>query len=377
METLYHTGPLYKKDTHGNIRIWKGEAFEDDGVAYAKTIAGQLTGKQKEHRTQVAPTTKYTASHAAVAKIRNAENDKLRKGYFRTQEEALDYKPNKLMLIHKWDDHKDKMSWPCFVQPKLDGICAGYMDDVNDPHFKSREDNRFEKLDTLAKNISLWLDAHHGVDRERMDAHGELYAHGRGVSELVEAIKGDNPDVFNELQFHIFDFMPKDAEVLYFTNRLRAGLDFFGTKEITKPFRIVKTLIAHDEAQVDAHYEFFVSQGYEGLVICNRIGGYEYDRRTYNKLKKKNLITEEFEITGFQEERNGEQELIMFTCVTADGITFKVRPKWSHEKREAALTQQRNGSVNYIGEMATVEYRSVTQYGTPFHGVMISTRNYE
>ena len=67
----------------------------------------------------------------------------------------------------------------------------------------------------------------------------------------------------------------------------------------------------------------------------------------------------------------------MFQCKTSEGATFKVRPKWDHERREAALQQQINGSIDYVGEMATVEYRSLTAYKTPFHGVMISTRNYE
>ena len=377
METLYQSTPLYKKDTNGNIRIWRGEAFvADDQVAYYKTISGVLTGKQKEHVTEAKRSPKLSAGEAAVSKIQSAEASKRKKGYFETQEDAIAYEPRKLMILHKYPEFSDRLSFPILVQPKLDGVCAGYMD-TDDPHFKSREDNRFEKLDGLAKVIKRWLDAHHGVDRERMDAHGELYCHGKTVSELVEGIKGSDAQMLKDLEFVIFDFMSSDAEHEWFSTRLRKGMKYYGTDEHLKPFRIVKTLVANDAEEVEAHYKSFIKQSYEGAILINLKGKYEYERRTYDKLKYKLVLSEEFEITGVHSELNGSEELIMFTCVTKEGASFKVRPKWDHERRAAALEQQRNGSINYIGEMATVEYRSMTAYKTPFHGVMISTRNYE
>jgi len=377
METLYQSPPLYKKDTNDNIRIWQGSAFVDDeGHAKYATVSGVLTGKQKRPETAAKGSPKLTPREAAVSKIQSAEASKRKKGYFETQEEAVAYEPRKLMLLHKYPESADRLDFPILVQPKLDGICAGYMD-TEDPHFKSREDNRFPKLDPLAKEIKRWLDAHHGVDRSRMDAHGELYVHGATVSELVEGLKGSDAQMLKRIEFFVFDFMAQDAEHQWYVNRLRDGMKFYGTSEQEKPFRLVKTLVAVDTEEIDAHYKSFITQGYEGAVLVNRRGKYEYERRTYDKLKYKQIHSEEFEIIGYDVEHNGEQELIMFQCKTSEGATFKVRPKWDYDRREAALQQQINGSIDYIGEMATVEYRSLTAYKTPFHGVMISTRNYE
>ena len=300
METIYKTPALYKKDTSGNLRIWRGEAFTDDqGIPYYKTIAGRLTGKQKENITEAKVTAKLTAREAAVSKIKSSEVSKLKSGYFVDSQAALDYKPNKLMILHKWPDNKDRISFPCLVQPKLDGVCAGYMDDPDDPHFKSRENNRFDKLDDKAVEIKTWLDAHHGIDRKRMDAHGELYVHGMAVGELIEGIKGSNETTRKAIEFCVFDFMDDQADRLWFKNRLKYGMSYYGTGEVTKPFRMVKTLVAKSEEDVDAHYRAFVQEGYEGLIVCDTQGTYEYERRTYNKLKYKQLFSEEFEIVGF------------------------------------------------------------------------------
>ena len=67
----------------------------------------------------------------------------------------------------------------------------------------------------------------------------------------------------------------------------------------------------------------------------------------------------------------------MFKCVTNDGKVFKVRPKWDHAKRAEAYADQVARHIDYVGSDATVEYRSLTQYGTPFHPVLIAVRDYE
>jgi len=375
-EPLYKSDPLYKKDSRGNIRVWQARAMDLPEGPVVETISGLITGKRTVKSTATKATAKLTAQENAVSKVKSSESSKLKKGYFKSQKEAEDWVDIRPMLLHKWDDHAHKMVYPAFTLPKLDGVCAVFRD-TEDPHFMSREGNRFPKLDAKAQELSAYLDDRHGIERTRMHSHGELYAHGYHVGEVVEAIKGDNAEVLKALDFHVFDFMTDRATELQYKHRLKLGLEFYGHENTEKPFRLIKISVALKDEDVNKLYHHAIGQGFEGLVICNTSGYYEFGRRTYDKLKKKDLMTEEFEITGTYKEDNDGMELIMFRCKTSEGVSFNVRPKWNHKVRAKRYQEVKDGKLSYLGAMATVEYRSLTAYRTPFHGVLLTTRDYE
>jgi hypothetical protein len=369
---------LYKKDTSSRIRQWDARVEENEGHVTVITNTGVKGGTIKAHSSLAKKTPTMGPLASGIARVTNAETKKLSDGYFPTIQEAKDYNPNRAMLLHRWDKYSAKMVYPCFIQPKLDGVCGMYVDDATDPHFKSRENNRFPKLDDYAKRISAFLTAVNGSKRSQMDSHGELYVHGRKVSEIVEAIKGDNQKVLDELMFFTFDYMEGDAKNKGYKKRLQEGSKFYNWGNPASPVEPIRTLIAQNAEQVDEHHDIFVKLGYEG-VVASAIGGdgYLFDRRTYSKLKKKQLFTEEFDIVDIVHDDYEGKEMIKFHCKTGDGVVFAVVPEWSHEKRAEAYKEHVSGDTVFIGKPATVEYRSMTKYNTPFHSVLIAVRDYE
>ena len=129
MITHKSTDTLYKKDTLGRIRIWRAEVVEtDEGDIEQRTYSGVESGTIKEHITNPKATTTMGPLLVAESKIQTAYDKKSKDGYFLTREEAEAYQPNKAMLLHRWDKYSNKMTYPCLVQPKLDGVCAIYVD---------------------------------------------------------------------------------------------------------------------------------------------------------------------------------------------------------------------------------------------------------
>lgn len=368
---------LFKKDTKGRLRVWKGEVIAtSDGIA-VKTYSGIIGGTIKESVTVTEASITMTALEVAESKLKTAYQKKSGKGYFDTKEGAEAYVPNSLMLIHKYEANMAKVKFPCLVMPKLDGVCAGYMDDPDDPHFKSRENNRFEKLDEKAREISKYLDEVQGKDRVRVDSHGELYAHGRKVSEIIEAIKGSNEEVFKEVNFYPFDYMDVAADVTGLRNRLKLGSEAYAWGNPGKPFVPIRILVAHSHDDIERLHEIFLRLDFEGTVVCNASGLYEYDRRTYDKLKKKNLFSEEFEIVGvdydWAEVAGVSVKCIKFIMSNKEGVQFPAVPAWTKTKRATAYEDKES----FAGKLGTIEYRSLTKYGLPFHPVFVAVRDYE
>lgn len=375
MAVKRETGWLYKRAANGKIRVWCAEVVVDDSDVYYVAKSGYDGGVITTHETKMTSSAMMTAYECAESKMNSAKESKLSSGYCVTREDAEAYVPTKPMLIHKFDTNSNKLLYPVFVQPKLDGVCALYRDDPKNPRFDSRENNEFVKLKPYAMEIFQYLNDIHGESRKYMNSHGEIYAHGRHVSEIVEALKGDNEEVFNELKFYIFDYIWTDDtyEKQTYLERLHDGSKFYDWDNPKRPYVPIQTLTALDESHVLAHKDAFIKAGFEGVVASDPNGLYAYETRSYAKLKAKDLISQEFEITGFDVEYNGDTELIMFKLVTEKGVQFTARPAWKHSERATAY---KVGS-SYIGKKATVEFRSWTKYGTPFHGVLTVIRDYE
>lgn len=277
------------------------------------------------------------------------------------------------MLLHRYDKNYMKVNYPALMGPKLDGVCAVLRHGAATSHFYSREDNIFEKLQFMADAIRAELEDKRGLVKY-VHSHGELYAHGHPVSEIVEAIKGDNAEVLGKLKFYIFDYIPEVAyERLTYVERLKLGRDVYKWDKPGALWEPIRTLVVHSAAEVKEGTQNFILQGFEGSVVNNIKGLYSWDTRSYDKLKVKQLFSEEFVIAGFTHEFKGTTKMIVFTCVSKVGTMFNVRPAWSDAKRSKAY----KAGESYVGKKLTVEYRSLTKYNIPFHPVAKTVRDYE
>ena len=112
---------------------------------------------------------------------------------------------------------------------------------------------------------------------------------------------------------------------------------------------------------VDSLHAKYVTQGFEGLILRNKNGKYEINKRSYDLQKYKHFMDEEFEIVDFCEGSGDEKGLIIFKCKTKDDKEFSVRPRGTRETRRAMF----NEGDTYIGNQLTVIFQEYSSDGIP------------
>lgn len=165
----------------------------------------------------------------------------------------------KPLLAHTYEPHR--ISYPCYVQPKLNGIRALYQNG----RFQSRDGIPFSAglLDHIAKPLL-------GLFSNETILDGELYVHGWPLQRINAAVTpvrlAPTADTF-QVQYHIFDkvnfnhsFIER-YEAVHTTPAVAFGVD---------------TELVNSAAEADALYAFWVAKGYEGMMY--RLGDCPYTR---------------------------------------------------------------------------------------------------
>jgi len=137
--------------------------------------------------------------------------------------------------------------------------------------------------------------------------------------------------------------------------------------------KFVETADIEDQEEFDLYESRFISDGYEGMMVRNQNSLYKYKHRSYDLQKVKRFVDKEFKIIGGKDGTGRETGLVIFKCVTDDGLEFDVRPMGTHEDR-AEIYKNLN---SYVGKDLTVKYQELTDDGRPRFPVGVSVRDYE
>jgi len=267
------------------------------------------------------------------------------------------------MLAHTYEDKLHLVTFPSFIQPKLDGIrCIATR--VGDTiSLRSRQNKEFVGLVHVREALLDELD-----DGESWD--GELFNKELPFQELIKLVKKDQPDSI-KIQYHIYDiigdtpFAERTCQLMSKANGKRFGRN--------SPLVSVDTWLVNSHEEVMQKHKVFLAEGYEGSIL--RVGDcmYKAGDRSSQLLKIKDWITEEFEITNVLPDVHETQGI--FECKTKTGGIFKVRAKGEDTEREYYLQHP----TEFIGKMLTVEFFewSTSEVSLPRFPVGISVRDYE
>lgn len=277
---------LYKMTNTGAIQQWTiGVVVNPDrSTAYdVVTIYGQLGGKLQ--RTEdgifegknIGRSNETSIEQQAIAEARAKWEKQLKKGYVDSIEKADAGELDELieggivpMLAFTFEKQGHKIKYPCYVQPKLDGIrCIAIVKNgkctlwsrtrkpiTSCPHI-------IEEIEMSFLNQSIVLD-------------GELYNHDfkENFEHIVHLVRQEEPDAqCKDVQYHIYDM----ANGGPFADRARSLKEF----ESTKPFHYIKfvtTEIINSENEVTDYYNDFKYEGYEGAILRNANGLYVHKR---------------------------------------------------------------------------------------------------
>lgn len=350
---------IYKKTKTGATQEWTIEVSDNKYRTHSGQVGGQITTNawtvvygKNEGKTN-GTTDIEQALKEAIAK----RTKKLESGYFEDIKHINKTQYFEPMLASKWEDSKDKITYPIFSQPKLDGIRCILTKDgmfsrngkpiISAPHIFDSVKPLFET------NPNLIFD-------------GELYADkfANDFNTIVSLVKKTKPtaDDLKEskelIEYHIYDLPSSDKN---FVHRAYDLAILFETRSELHPHcRIVETYKVPSEDVVTELYEKYVEEGYEGQML--RLDGKYENKRSKNLLKHKSFVDEEYTILDICEgegNRTGTAGYMVFQ--TAEGKPFKSNVKGTWDETAEMLKSKKQ----LIGKQATIKYFNLTPDGIP------------
>lgn len=365
MET-YSTPVLTTQTKKGLNKYWRGFVYTTDNNYYTASEAWQqlADGSESKHiisagklikGKNIGKANETSPAEQAQREVESAANKKRDEGY-RADGEVIEAHPLP-MLAHVFTKHEKKLSYPVFVQPKLDGVrCLS-----NGKTFWSRQGKTF-----LPDVINHLL-----FDHDDLILDGELILplEKHSFQETITAVKKFRPELSPKLEFHVYDVLDRNQTFDQRLTRLQEMVSKFNNPAI----KLVNTLKATCQADVLAHHSEFLVLGYEGTIIRNPVGPYAVGNRSYDLLKHKDFVDGEYTIVDVVEGTAKEEGCAIFVCVTPDDIQFRVRPQGTTEARQKLWADREQ----LINKQLTVKYQNLTDDGVPRFPVGITIRDYE
>lgn len=266
------------------------------------------------------------------------------------------------MLALPYEKRAHDIKFPCFVQPKLDGIRALY----HKNSLWSRKGKEFIFLEHIKTEI--YEKVPHGVVLD-----GELYSEKLSFQELTGIVrkkKLNKEDLLNikKVKWVIYDYVSEDD----FIKRNKFLKELF-LKHKFENVELLKTEVCNTPDDIQKFLKKYENQGFEGLIIRNFEGEYKLNNRSKNLQKLKSFMDEEFEIVDFTDGTGIEKGLVIWVCETKNNQRFSVRPHGTHEERAKLY----KNAKKYIGKMLTVRFQELTDYGVPRFPTGVAIREYE
>lgn len=247
----------------------------------------------------------------------------------------------KPLLAHIYEPHR--VTYPCYVQPKLNGIRALYQNGA----FQSRDELPFPNglLSHLARPL---LD----VFSPDVILDGELYVHGwplQRINAAVTPVRQHPTEDTVKVEYHVFDVV--NFELAFGQRQVILKQALLEVKQMT--VKVVPTTFITNEfglstqSQADELYASWVAAGYEGMMyrlgdcpytVPNEPAGLRNQRinersrflsdknnRVWHLLKRKDWQDDDFPIVGMTEGEGKQRGMLgAFICITPGGQRFHV-----------------------------------------------------
>ena len=356
---------LYGEATNGKCKEW---TIKVEGTTTALIVRthGYSDGKKTESKKEITQgknigkKNETTPFQQACSEAQSLWTKQVTKGYKENKE--IEEKTSIVlpMLAHDFNKRGKDISFPCWVQPKLDGVRCIVHTENGETIFTSRTGKVFENLihlKTFGITDGVYLD-------------GELYSDVLTFDEISGLTRKTKTRSEKEkhLEFRIFDVYNKNRNMT--TDERLAYVN--GSKTFNEKVKIVPTFKVNSKEQAMEYYQKFMNEGYEGIMFRNKGAIYLPQYRSKHLQKYKEFQDDEFKIVGGKEAEGEDRGTVIFECKSDCG-TFWVRPRGTREYRKRLLADL----ANLTGKNLTVRYQNLTEYGEPRFPVGIAVRDYE
>jgi len=350
---------IFKKTKTGATQEWTIEVVGNKYRSHSGQVDGAITTNEWTicYGKNVGRANETTDKEQTMAEAVAKRTKKLESGYFENIKHINKTQYFEPMLAAKWEDCKDKVTYPIASQAKLDGIrCIVTKNGmfsrngkpiISAPHIRESLEGLFKKHPDLIFD-------------------GELYADkfANDFNKIVSLVKKTKPtdadlkESEKQIEYHIYDLPSSNNN---FIKRMYDLGILFSTYLNLHPYcRIVETYSCNNEDEVMELYGGYVEKGYEGQML--RTNGKYENKRSKNLLKHKSFVDDEYTILDIVEgegNRTGTAGYMVFE--TIDGKPFKSNVKGTWDETAEMLKSKKK----LIGKQATIKYFNLTPDGIP------------
>jgi DNA ligase-1 len=401
MEYMEDLPTIYGVEKNGKTKVWMARIYRDqlNGFATAEIEYGQLDGKKQVTSREytegknLGKKNETTPLQQCLLETRRKWQDKMEKeGYSLVQPVLESESESNIgvtnahivtnanivtivnntikvfpMLAHTYEplsskNKKNDIVFPCYVQPKLDGVrCVCYMNMSNNDGkvmAQSRTGAYFESVEHICAELRPILLQNPGLILD-----GELYTTELPFEELAGLIKRKkasdaNANVTTQcIKYHIYDVVVDGVPYSERHDRIVQVVD--GTK--CPHLEVVHTQLIHTVNEFKHAFGEYVAAGYEGIMLRNVDGMYRQNYRSHDLQKYKEFVEAEYPIVGFKEADGRDKGTVVWVCATDECRPFSVRPRGTQEQRR----QWFQNGPQHVGKLLTVIYQELSELNVP------------
>lgn len=390
---------LYQKTHTGAIQTWQiiVTADSDDGIATISVFFGQLDGKIQrtdDHITTGKNTGKKNATtplQQALAEAASKWEKQKKKGYVETIDSAQNDEVDTTVVLGgvapmlapnksypKDDELQKRIEFPCYAQPKLDGMrCIAVIQDGSCTLW-SRSRKQIHTVPHIAESLAKKF------PEGKVILDGELYNHDyrNSFEDLISILRKDAPDaegLYKVVEYHVYDCVEVGLVDRRITPETPFKARFAAIHALLVPGSVpgvvvVATDLCTSMDDLHSFYEHCVDAEYEGSMARNGSAPYECDKRSKHLQKMKPFHDDEFPILDVNEGRGKDAgTAATFTCQLPNGETFRARLKATYAYRKQLLEKPEL----WKGKKLTVTLKRLTQDGVPYLPIGKTIRDYE
>ena len=306
---------LYTKQSD-KLRIWSCRV-EGDVVVVEH---GQLGGKLTQKRYKAEPKNQFrsnatTAEDQATLEVQAKITLQLKRGYYLTQEEAMNHTDFTPMKCLDYKDQAKKVKYPCYISAKLDGFRM--MVDSNGQAWSKQG----EPLDFPEhwKGLKEVLAEVGGGD-------GEVFCKDMSLQSIRSAYLTPKEETLN-LEYWVYD-VPVAGVPFEERRKLLDKLNTIVLENGLSFVNVIPGVLVESEECGDIFYNKHLQEGYEGSVYRNLGGLYDFGKRSSNMIKRKPRPTNEALVLSYTLDKNDEP-VYTVRAVNGEqaGVEFKLKMK--------------------------------------------------
>ncbi len=266
------------------------------------------------------------------------------------------------MGAHKLDDFHQRLHYPVCVQRKLDGYRCLAHSHHKKIELLSRNMKPFSHLPHIRKE----LEKINELKEKNIYLDGELYSHDlklHNIGSIVrkQYVNDANIERMKEVSYYVFDIFDVNKMDMTFEERYDYLKKNIFDKYDFQYIKLVSCVRVNNYEGVLKENELYLSEGYEGVIVRNLDGLYQWNKKSYDVLRTKEFKKGIFKVVDTKEGEGAQSGAILFgvECLKDPKLHFWVMPVGTLEERRKMM----KNSKKYIGKKVIVKYLDIDSKG--------------